>query len=94
MASVDIPARWRRRGWPSGFVLIQFPNAPLLVGLAATLVARLADGAAAAYAEAIGRLALGVFAYLELTDGANWLRRLLGAAVLVYLVYALGQALR
>jgi hypothetical protein len=87
---------WRRgqEGWPRVFVLVQLPNLPLLVALTASAVKRLADGDAAAYADAIGRLALAVFAYLELTDGANWLRRLLGATIMAYLIYTLGQALR
>ena len=87
---------WRRgqAGWPRRFVLIQLPNLPLLVALTASIVGALTDGDISAYADAIGRLALAVFAYLELTDGANWLRRLLGAAVLAYLVYTLGHALR
>ena len=96
MASVDLPRIWRRgqAGWPSRFVLVQLPNLPLLVALLAGVVGGLTRGATATYADAIGRLALGVFAYLELTDGANWLRRLLGAAILAYLVYTLGHALR
>jgi hypothetical protein len=96
VASVDILRMWRRgqEGWPRRFVLVQFPNPPLLVALTASFVGRLADGDAAAYADAIGRFALAVFAYLELTDGANWLRRLLGATIMVYLVYTLGHALR
>lgn len=96
VASADIPRMWRRgqEGWPRRFVLVQLPNLPLLVALAAGVVGRLVHGEAAAYVDAIGRLALAVFAYMELTDGANWLRRLLGAAVLAYLVYTLGHALR
>jgi hypothetical protein len=95
VASVDIPGTWRRgqAGWPSRFVLLQFPNLPLLVALTASAVGGLVDGEIGAYVDAIGRLALAVFAYLELTDGVNWLRRLVGAAILVYLVYTLGQAL-
>jgi hypothetical protein len=87
---------WRRgqEGWPRRFVLIQLPNLPLLVALTASAVGRLTEGDAAAYANAIGRLALAIFAYLELTDGANWLRRLLGATIMAYLIYTLGQALR
>lgn len=96
VASVDVPRMWRRgqEGWPSRFVLVQLPNPPLLVALTASVAGRFADGDAAAYAEAIGRLALAIFAYLELTDGANWLRRLLGATIMAYLIYTLGQALR
>lgn len=88
MPAVDITAAWRRgqEGWPSRFVLVQFPNPPLIAALAGSAVAGLADGRAAHYAEIVSRLGLAVFAYLELTDGANWLRRLLGAAVLIRLV--------
>jgi threonine/homoserine/homoserine lactone efflux protein len=96
VTSADIPQLWRRgqEGWPRRFVLVQLPNPPLLVALAASVVGRFARGDAAAYADATGRLALAVFAYLELVDGANWLRRLLGATILAYLVYTLGHALR
>jgi hypothetical protein len=86
-------AAWRRgqAGWPTGFVIVQVPNAPLLVALAGSVVAGVTDGRAAGSAEATGRLALGVFAYLEITHGANWLRRALGAAVAVWLVIKLGD---
>jgi hypothetical protein len=96
MLSQDISRVWRRgqQGWPSGFVVVQVPNLPLLIALAASILSGVLRGGAAAYIDAIGRLALGVFAYLELTDGANWLRRTIGAGVLVYLVYTLGQDLR
>ena len=52
------------------------------------------NGRVASTAEAFGRLALGVFAYLEITDGANWLRRSLGGAVAAWLVVTLGNDLR
>lgn len=95
MAILDIAAAWRRgqEGWPSRFVLVQFPNLPLIVSLTGSVVARLADGRAADYADATSRLGLAVFAYLELTDGANWFRRVLGGGVLVWLVMTLGRAL-
>lgn len=95
MTTVDIAAAWRRAqaGWPSRFVIAQFPNPPLIVALAGSVVAALTDGATADYANAVSRLGLAVFAYLELTDGANWFRRLLGAAVLVQLVVTLARAM-
>jgi hypothetical protein len=95
VTTVDIAAAWRRgqEGWPARFVLVQLPNAPLIVALAGSVVAGLADGRTADYANAVSRLALAVFAYLELTDGANWFRRLLGAGVLVQLVITLGRAM-
>jgi hypothetical protein len=93
MADIDIAAAWRRgqEGWPSRFVLVQLPNLPLAVGLAGSVAAGLAHGRAADYAGAAGRIGLAVFAYLELTDGANWFRRLLGAGVMVQLVVALAR---
>ena len=95
MATVDVAATWRRgqQGWPARFVLVQFPNLPLLVALAGSVLAGIADGRASGYAEAVSRLGLAVFAYLELTDGVNWFRRVLGAVVLIWLVITLGPAL-
>jgi hypothetical protein len=94
--AVDIAAAWRRgqEGWPRRFVLVQFPNVPLIVALVGSAVAAVVDRPAAGYADAVGRIGLAVFAYLELTDGVNWFRRLLGAAVLVQLVITLGRALQ
>jgi hypothetical protein len=93
-AALDLPGAWRRgqQGWPRRFVLVQFPNPPLIVALAGALVAALAGGRTADYARAVGHIGLAVFAYLELTDGVNWFRRLLGAAVLVSLVMTLAGA--
>lgn len=93
-AALDLPAVWRRgqQGWPRRFVLVQFPNPPLIVALAGALVAALTRGRTADYAQAVGHIGLAVFAYLELTDGVNWFRRLLGAAVLVSLAMTLAGA--
>src|SRR3954465_626626 len=46
--------RWRRgqRGWPAGFPLVQFPNAPLIAALGGWLVAALAHGSVHASARA------------------------------------------
>jgi hypothetical protein len=92
---VDIGAMWRRgqQGWPSRFVLIQFPNAPLIAALAGFGLSRATDGRVGDYGDAVGRLGLAVFAYLELTDGANWFRRLVGAIVGITLVISLERAL-
>lgn len=91
LAAADVTAAWRvgQRGWPHRFVLVQFPNPPLILALAGAVVNAIAGGRMADYAEAASRIGLAVFAYLELSDGANWFRRLLGAAVLVGLVMTL-----
>lgn len=65
------------------------PNAPLAVALVATVVARFTDADVHAYAYAIASVGFGVWAYLELTSGVNWFRRLLGAAGLVWVVMRL-----
>ena len=83
----------KQQGWPPGFVLVQVPNTPLIVALVAVVVAHLAGGRLADFADAVSRLALAVFAYLELTDGVNWFRRLLGAVVLAYVTLRLTAAL-
>jgi hypothetical protein len=87
--------RWRRgqRGWPANFPLVQVPNAPLLGALGAWLIATLTHGSVHSYARAAFYVGLAVWAWQELVDGANWARRLLGAAGLVYIVIKIGAAL-
>ena len=82
-----------QRGWPARFPLVQFPNAPLLIALAAWLVAALTDGSVHAYARAAFYAALAAWAWEELTGGVNWVRRAAGAGVLVYVVVKIGVAL-
>ncbi len=87
--------RWRRahRGWPARSPIVQFPNAPLLVGLTGWVVAELADGSSQAYARAVFYVGISAWAWGELTGGVNWFRRALGAAGLVYVVVEVGAAL-
>jgi hypothetical protein len=86
---------WQRaqRGWPAGFPLVQFPNAPLIVALGAVLVAALTTGTLHDYARATFYAAVAAWAWLELTAGANWFRRALGAAAFVYVVAKVAAAL-
>ena len=87
--------RWRygQRGWPAGFPVVQFPNAPLIAALGAWLVAALAHGSVHAYARAVFYAGLAAWAWGELAGGVNWVRRALGAAGLVYVVVKVGAAL-
>ena len=68
---------------------MQFPNAPLIAALLATAVARFSDGDVHDYADAIASVGFAAWAYLELAQGVNWFRRLLGAAALVWVVLRL-----
>ena len=84
------PSRW---GWPSGFVVIQFPNLPLIVALLASVAGHFTHGAAHRIALSIFYVTLGVWAYEEARYGANWFRHLLGLGFLTYIVIRLAQAL-
>ena len=72
--------RWLRAfSWPRRFPIVQFPNLPLALAFVAGHAAHYLRGPAHGYALAISYLAMGVWAYLELFDGVNWFRRLLGS---------------
>jgi hypothetical protein len=76
-----------QQGWPSRFVLVQLPNAPLWVGLAGSVVAGVTDdGVVHDGARVVATVGLAVWAAMELLQGVNWFRRVLGAAFLVYLI--------
>lgn len=75
---------------PRRFPIAQWPNPPLWVAIAAIIVSRLATGVVGATAEGVFYLAIGAWAYLEITDGVNWFRRLLGAGVAAYLAVRAG----
>jgi hypothetical protein len=76
-----------QQGWPSRFVLVQLPNAPLWVGLGGGVVAAVIDGGVVHDgARVVGTAGLVVWAILELAQGVNWFRRVLGAVFLVSLI--------
>lgn len=80
-------------GFPRRFPIVQFPNAPLAVAIAAAVVAPLVHGHIHAYATSIEDVALAAWAYVELAQGVNWFRRLLGLVVLVTTVMSVARAL-
>ena len=93
------PALWQgfkrltEVGWPRGFPIVQFPNAPLIASLIAAQAARQTHGAPHACASAIAYVAFTIWAYEEVMHGVNWYRQLLGlgvaASTLVHLAHAL-----
>jgi len=87
--------RWRgwQRGWPAGFPLVQFPNAPLLVALGGLVLAALTNGSVHAYSRAVFYVGLAAWAWEELSGGVNWVRRTLGAAGLLFVVIKVAEAL-
>jgi hypothetical protein len=87
--------RWRRgqHGWPAGYPLAQAPNPPLLLAAAGWLLAAVAEGAVHDYARAAAWVGFAAWAWLELADGVNAFRRLLGLAGLVAVIAQIGGAL-
>jgi hypothetical protein len=82
---IDWLLRDRRTG---GWTLVQRPNVPLLVWLAATVVRWLArpGGSARTALDVVGTTALVIWAGDEVLRGVNPARRILGGVVLVLLV--------
>ena len=73
-------------------VIAQFPNWPLWTWLGATVlesVAFLAPWQRPLYW--MGSLALVWWAYLEIVDGVNGFRRMLGSLVLIYIILSRAQ---
>lgn len=85
--------RARRLSWPAAYPIAQFPNPPLIIGLLALGLRYLASGAWAVALGVVGYAFIGAWAYLELTDGVNLFRRVLGAAGLVYVLVAIARLL-
>jgi hypothetical protein len=87
--------QWRRgrHGWPASFPIAQAPNPPLLVAVGGLLVAAPTSGSVHAYARAAFYVGLTAWAYEELASGVNWVRRVYGAAGLLYVMAKLGAAL-
>lgn len=76
-----------------GYVVGQFPNAPLLVALAAALVGLFVDDGSptADVARSVFYVALTIWAYEELVRGVNGFRKALGAGALVFIVVRIAE---
>ena len=83
----------RERGWPPDSPLFQPPNAPLVVAQVAFALMWIVRGPARLVAHVVSLAGLGVWAWWELTDGVNWVRRLYGVAGLAYIGSRIGFAL-
>jgi hypothetical protein len=95
-----LAAGWRgfkrltQAGFPPSYPIAQFPNLPLIVGLVAWLVSRGIHGTDHSVALAIAYLGLAVWAYLELLEGLNLFRRLLGLGFLIAIALHLASLIR
>ncbi len=93
--AVTVAELWRRGqvGWPRSFPVAQFPNPPLLLAFAGWALAAVTDHTAHDVGRAVFTIGLGVWAWEEAVDGVNWLRQLLGAGALVWIVARLAGEL-
>jgi hypothetical protein len=75
----------------NGYVLAQFPNVPLAVALLGVIVSRIFDEGSTAYfvSRAFFFVGLAVWAWLELAEGVNMFRRILGAVALAWTIFML-----
>jgi hypothetical protein len=91
MSSSWIGGLWRRGqiGWPRRYPIVQAPNAPLLVALAGWAIAAAEIDGTGGFGRLAMTLGLGVWAAKEVISGVNMFRRLLGAGMLVWLVFKL-----
>ena len=74
------------RSFPERFPIFQMPNRTAIVAFTAAAVARRTSGRLARDAAVVSNLASLVWAHGEITDGANWARRLFGIAGGTYAV--------
>ena len=72
---------------------MQFPNAPLILAFASGLLAHHSHGREHADAQAVSYLAMAIWAYLELFEGVNAFRRLLGLVYTISTAVHLANAL-
>jgi len=82
-----------RIGWPRRYPVVQFPNLPLVAGLAGLAGTWILDGKAEHYASALATVGLAGWAWWEAVRGDNAFRHALGVAALVFLVIRLGERL-
>ena len=79
--------------FPRSYPIVQFPNAPLILAFASGLLAHHSHGREHTYAQAISYLAMAIWAYLELFQGVNTFRRLLGLVYTISTAVHLANAL-
>jgi hypothetical protein len=74
--------------------IVQPPNAPLIIFLLAAVISTVVkEGVVHNVAYIIFVLAATVWSYLEISDGANWVRRLMGLVVLLIVASSLYREL-
>lgn len=78
------------RGWPASYPIAQPPNPPVLVATGGWLVAGVARGPIRSVARAVFLAGLATWAWREIADGENGVRRAFGAVGMAHVVAKLG----
>jgi hypothetical protein len=92
-------AAWRgfqrltQLSFPRSYPIVQFPNLPLILAFASGMAAHYSHSQEHADVQAVSYLSMAVWAYLELFQGVNVFRRLLGLAYTISTVVHLAGAL-
>src|ERR1700733_4533331 len=85
--------RLTQLSFPRCYPIVQFPNLPLILAFVSGLAAHYTHGQEHADFQAVSYLSMAVWAYLELFQGVNMFRRLLGLAYMISTVVHLAGAL-
>lgn len=75
-------------------ILVQKPNPPLIAAGVGFLLDKFTGGVFHELGVTLFTASLLIWAYLELTAGVNWFRKLLGGVVLTLMLYNLYKFMR
>ncbi|MBK5233874.1 MAG: hypothetical protein JJE13_12950 [Thermoleophilia bacterium] len=78
-----------------GYTVAQLPNAPIIVAILAAIASRFFDegSVACGLSRAIFYVALTIWSYMELADGVNGFRRVLGALGIAFVLISITRDL-
>lgn len=75
-------------------VIIQKPNAPLILALIGYLISFFGKGLFHTFGHTLFITAIIIWAFLEVTQGASWFRKILGFVVLTGMFFSLFNQLK
>ncbi|MBA3724168.1 MAG: hypothetical protein H0W89_04760 [Candidatus Levybacteria bacterium] len=70
-------------------IIAQKPNIPIIIATVGFIISYFTAGMFQAIGETVSIIALIIWAYLEISSGVNWFRKLLGGVVLLVVAYGL-----
>lgn len=94
---LSVAARFKQLtqlSFPKHFPIIQFPNLPLIIAIAAGETSHVTHGWVHGVTAGVSYIAMIVWAYEEVVDGVNWFRLVLGLAYLAITIDRIARALQ